>query len=122
MADSNTPSDKGVLSPEEMQGWLTQEIRNSAKAHELRVREAAEFVDAYTKGAITSDEVMKRLSSYDQRWGEALPGVHAGDNITDEAIVKAVDAARAREQSDPGRFADSMLRRKRTDRPTESSL
>jgi hypothetical protein len=93
MADEE-PIFKETLSPQEMQGWLREEIRDSAKAHELRVKEATEFVTAYASGKISAEEAADRLHQYDKRWGEALYGATASPGVSDEAIVRAIDKAR----------------------------
>lgn len=104
------------LSPEEMQGWLRQEIADSAKAMELRVRQAAELATSYASGKITPQEAAKRHAEYDQRWGEALPGTNASKNRTDEEILAAIDDARKL-----GGFAKTHLNRQsKTDKRVQS--
>lgn len=93
MADEE-PIFNATLSPQEMQGWLRDEIRDSAKAHELRAKEATEFVTAYASGKISAEEAEERLYQYDKRWGEALYGATASPGVSDEAIVRAIDKAR----------------------------
>jgi hypothetical protein len=100
MDDRNQPEDH--LSPQEMRDWLAQEIKDSAKAHELRVKEATAFVTAYGSGEITANEAMRRMHEYDRRWGEALFGTNAGNNVTDQAIVERIDRARAETASRSG--------------------
>jgi hypothetical protein len=88
------PDFKDTLSPEEMQGWLKEEIRDLAKAHELRIKEATDFVTAYASGKISPEEATERLLRYDRRWGEALYGATASTDLSDEAILSAIDRAR----------------------------
>jgi len=89
-------TDKGAdyPSPRDMHDWLVQEVRDSGKAHELRVQEAVGFVTDYALGKISAEEAVKRHSQYLERWGEGLFGATAGKDMTDEEIIKAVDAAR----------------------------
>lgn len=94
MKDKESPQDKGFLTPEEFQGWLREQIRDSAKAHELRVKEATAFVTEYTAGKLTPEEANDHLVRYDQRWGEALYGATVGKNSSDESILQAIDTAR----------------------------
>lgn len=77
-----------------MHQWLMQEIRDSAKAHELRIREAVGFVTEYALGKISAEEAVERHSQYLDRWGEGLFGATAGKVTSDEEIIAAVDAAR----------------------------
>jgi hypothetical protein len=79
-------------SPQDLRRWLRQEMRDIAKASELRLREATEFVMAYAAGEITPEEADERSSRYHHRWDEALPGVSATDSMTDEQILTAIDA------------------------------
>jgi hypothetical protein len=88
------PDFKDPLSPEEMQGWLKEEIRDSSKAHELRIKEATDFVSAYASGTISAEEAAERLLRYDRRWGEALYGATASPGLSDKAILSAIDRAR----------------------------
>jgi hypothetical protein len=81
------------LSPADLQQWLRQELADSAKAFELRSKEAAEFVNAYAAGKISAEEAEDRHWRYEHRWGEALPGVHAGEHMTDQQILRAIDRA-----------------------------
>jgi hypothetical protein len=83
----------GTMSLTEMKGWLNQEIRDSEKAHELRIKDAKNLVDDYEAGRITAKEVNDRLYQYDKRWGEALPGTIASPGKSDEQILAEVDGA-----------------------------
>lgn len=80
-----------ILTLEELQSWFNQEVKDSTKAHELRVKDATEILQDYRSSKITGDEVMDRLHAYDRRWGEALPGTSATEGITDEMILKSID-------------------------------
>jgi hypothetical protein len=94
MADEEPPIFKDTLTPQELHAWLLDEIRDSAKAHELRVKEATEFVTAYASGKISPQEAVQHLRRYDKRWGEALYGSTASPGLSDEAILSAIDGAR----------------------------
>ena len=82
------------LSPADMRDWLRQEIKDSAKALELRVREATDLVTAYSAGEITAEEADERQSRYHHRWGEALLGATVSQGITDEQILAKIDSVK----------------------------
>lgn len=84
-----------TLSPDEMKEWLEDQIRDSAKAHELRIRDAKSLIGDYLDGRISPEEAMQRLIRHDIRWGDALFGTSASSGLSDDAIVAAIDAARA---------------------------
>jgi hypothetical protein len=98
MADKESPQDKGFLTPEEFQHWLKDEIRDSAKAHELRVKDATAFVTAYAEGKLSPEEANDHLMQYDRRWGEALFGATTGQNVSDAEILLTIDSARDEQQ------------------------
>jgi len=97
MSDDET-GESEHLSPKEMQRWMLQEIRDSAKAHELRVRDASAIATAYALGELTSEQAHEQFLRHSDRWGEALPGTHAFKNTTDEQVVASIDRA-AKERS-----------------------
>lgn len=107
MDDQEAHDRAGTLSVKDMQGWLRDEIRDSAKAHELRVKDATAFVTEYTEGKLTPEQAMDRLVEHDRRWGEALPGATASPGLSDEAIVQQIDKARD-ELSDRSSFRTSI--------------
>jgi hypothetical protein len=92
---AKSSNESEYLSPKEMQDWLLQEVRDSAKAFELRVKEATEIASAYAQGQLSPKEAHERCWHYQQRWGEALYGTTAGDNVSDKTILEAIDEARA---------------------------
>jgi hypothetical protein len=95
MSVDKPESQSGILSPEDMRKWLLQEIADTAKASELRIKEGAEIVAAYSSGQISPGEANGRFLRYDQRWGEALPGTHVFPGTTDEQLIKSIDEARS---------------------------
>jgi hypothetical protein len=101
MANSEPRPD--LMTTEEFQGWLKQEIRDSAKAHELRIKDATAFVTAYTEGKLTAEEAQEHLYRYDRRWGEALFGTTVWEGTTDSDILTAIDRSR-HESFDPQGF------------------
>jgi hypothetical protein len=108
------------MSVQEMQGWLRDEIRDSAKAHELRTKDATQLVEEYAAGKLTPEEATQRVTAYDRRWGgEALFGTAARDGVTDEQIVAEIDRARA-VSLDPEGFRRANLQRGRTGKPDQS--
>lgn len=92
MPNDNAPKESEHLTPAEMRDWLAQEIKDSARAHDLRVKEATEIVRAYTAGEISPEEAMEWNWRYQHRWQEALPGANA--QMTDEEILSRIDKAR----------------------------
>jgi hypothetical protein len=97
MADEDDMWEKtGYLSPKEVQSWALQEQRDSAKAHELRVKSATEIATAYAKGELTPEQAQERMFEHDHRWGEALPGTHAFPASTDEHILASIDKVRGK--------------------------
>ena len=83
------------LTPKEMREWAQREIRDAARALDLRARELFDLVDAYSAGQITPEKANELRARYDHRWGEALPGVVQGDigdpPLSDERILAKVD-------------------------------
>jgi hypothetical protein len=94
MSNEDTTAESDYLSPKDIQKWLLQEMRDSAKAHELRVTEATELATAYALGQLTPEQAHERFLRHDHRWGEALPGTHAFKGSTDEQILAAIDKTR----------------------------
>jgi hypothetical protein len=94
MPENKQPQGSDFLSPADLQIWLRQEIADSTKALELRLREAAQLVTDYAQGKITPEEATKRAQAFDARWGEALPGTSTSATTTDAQILSAIDDAR----------------------------
>jgi hypothetical protein len=88
------PDNSEYLSPAEMHQWLEQEISDSAKALELRMKEAASLVTAYFSGEISAQQAAERHWNYQKRWGEALPGTSAIAGLTDQEILATIDRTR----------------------------
>jgi hypothetical protein len=82
------------LSLKDMRQWAEYELKDVAKAAELRTREVNEIVSTYASGQLTPEEATKRCLQYEERWGEALPGATVGDGVSDEAILARIDEAR----------------------------
>jgi hypothetical protein len=98
MAKRDRGDASDALSVQEMQGWLREEVRDSAKAHELRTKEATQFVEEYATGKLTGEQAMERLVAYDTRWGDVLPDATAAPGVSDEEILRAIDRARESER------------------------
>jgi len=98
MNDEGDEDDPYALTAEGMRGWLEREKADIAKAADLRVTEATRFVDEFASGKITQDTLENRMYAYSTRWGEPLPGVSRSHGLTDEEILKRIDAARARQE------------------------
>jgi len=87
------------LTVEGMRGWLEREKADVAKATELRIAEATNFVEAFARKEISQDELENRTYEYSRRWGEALPGVGRSRSLSDEEILKRIDATRDWQES-----------------------
>src|ERR1017187_10567033 len=94
MPNEDLPGESDYLSPKDMQKWALQEIKDSAKAHELRVKSATELATAYALGELTPAQARERFLRHDHRWGEALPGTYAFKDSSDEQILAAIDKTR----------------------------
>ena len=94
MRDPREDEGAQTLSVRDMQNWLLEQTRDSAKAHELRIKEAAEFVNQYAAGKLTTEQMEQRLLQYDLRWGEPLPGTSAAPGISDVEILERMDSSR----------------------------
>jgi hypothetical protein len=111
MSVPDEPDESMHLSVEEMRGWLLQEIKDLEKASELRIKEAKALVEAYAKGELTPEGASKRLTIYEDRWGEALPGTHAMPHMTDEAIAEKIDKTRATVRARQQKYSGQLDRR-----------
>lgn len=89
--------------PKGMQGWLKREIADIHKASELRIREARQFVNEYSRGEISKEQAEKRHHEYSQRWGDVIPGVMRTQGMSDEEILARLDETR-----DPN-FVDRLM-------------
>jgi hypothetical protein len=68
--------DEPLLTADEMQEWLGNEIRHLAKAMELRMTEATDFVHQYAAGVLSPERANRCLRSYHYRWGDSpIPGL-----------------------------------------------
>jgi hypothetical protein len=80
------------LTPEELASWLRLEVAAIAKATELRIAEATEFVTERALGRLTAREAQDRLLRYQDRWGDSpVPGVTVNEDMTNEQILKKLD-------------------------------
>jgi hypothetical protein len=79
--------------PKDMRQWAEREIKDATKALELRRKEVAEIVRAYSVGEITPEKAHELQARYQHRWGEALPGATVGDGLSDERILADIDKA-----------------------------
>jgi hypothetical protein len=91
MADVH-PDD--LMSVPDMRQWANQELKDTAKAAELRARQVNALVDDYASGKLTSEEATLRYRQYQERWGEALPGATMNEGLSDEAILAKMDGVR----------------------------
>jgi hypothetical protein len=68
--------------------------RELKKAFELRTKEATDLATRYAAGEISPEEATKRFLAFDRRWGEAMYGASAGENVSDDQILANIDEAR----------------------------
>lgn len=91
---ANGTPDDDYLSPKDMRSWVEQEIREVAKAAELRHKELNDLATAYEQGKLTPEQADERRDHYQHRWGEALRGTAGNPNLTDEEILARIDETR----------------------------
>jgi len=110
MPNEDTSDKPDYLTPKDIQKWALQEITDSAKAHELRTKEATELATAYALGELTPAQAHERFFRYDHRWGETLPGTQAFKGSTDEQILAAIDKTRG-EFTPPDQLREEFQKR-----------
>ena len=88
-APQDQPAD--ILSVEDVKHFLDWETTAVMKAAELRLRELQGLVAAYATGEVTPSQAMERFDQYQDRWGEALPGVWQVRGVADETILATID-------------------------------
>ena len=76
-----------------MRSWAQREIKDAAKAFELRMRELTSLVGTYSAGEITAEKADDLKERYHHRWGDALPGRSASEGATDEQLLAGIDQA-----------------------------
>jgi hypothetical protein len=94
LSGQNPQDESDHLSPDEMKRWLELETADVKRAADLRLKEAGAFVTAYSNGEISAKEAMYRQYEYQNRWGEALPGVWRSEGVPDEVILRKIDETR----------------------------
>ena len=95
MPDQNDsdPIAHNFLSPKDMQNWAEEEMKDSAKAHELRMKELKSLVADYNARQRSHPRRrMSRMLRYGHRWGDALRGASAQAHLSDEQIVAKIDS------------------------------
>ncbi len=102
--------------PKGMQGWLEREITDVMKAAELRIKDATQFVNAYARGELSTDEAAHRCYEYETRWGAPLPGVMRSRGLTDEQIMTKINEERVAE----GLLDKHVLKRRDAGKPDKS--
>jgi hypothetical protein len=88
-----------TISLPEMRKWADYELKDVAKAAELRIREVNGIVNDYASGQITAEQATERHRQYESRWGEALPGATVGDGVPDDAILAKIDTWRRTQET-----------------------
>ena len=101
MSKDKQDDEEDYLSPKDMRQWAQQEIKDTTKALELRVRDLTDLVTAYAAGELTPEQADEQQSRYQRRWGEALYGATVGDGVPDDQILARIDAARGRFATPP---------------------
>jgi len=94
VTDPSKNRDEEVLTAKDLQNWLRQEVADSAKALELRLREATALVADYSQGKISPEDAAQKTYAFSRRWGDALPGTSAAPGRSDAEILEAIDKAR----------------------------
>ena len=105
MTDPDKAKDEDFLTPKDLQNWFRQEVADSTKAFDLRLREATQLVMDYSQGKISPEEATRRSQAYDWRWGEALYGTSAAPGMSDAEILESIDKAR-KPKARPRDFTD----------------
>jgi len=91
MSHGSNNSEEEPLSKADLIGWLEQEIKDTAKAFELRTKQAKELIDAISRNQLTVEDGMQGVMAYERRWREALPGASVAPGLTDEQILTKID-------------------------------
>ncbi len=99
MAEEKSTGQEGsdFPDPKGLQRWLEREITDIQKAAELRIRDAANFVNEYARGEISKDDAERRSFEYAQRWGDAIPGVMSTTGLSDGEILARLNETRVKE-------------------------
>jgi hypothetical protein len=91
---SVSDAESDYLSPKEMRQWAEQELKDVARAAELRTREIHSLAEDYAAGRISPQQADERKDRYEHRWGEALRGCITTEGMTDEQILAKIDSTR----------------------------
>jgi len=79
-----------TISAKDMRQWLQEEVRRVMKVAELQVRDATDFVTAYSSGELSAEQAMGRMMQYDTRWGEGvLLAAMPDENTPNEQISRS---------------------------------
>jgi hypothetical protein len=97
MKGKSNQDDGAFPEPKEMSGWLEREIADIHKAGELRIKDAARFVTAYSRGDLSKEEAEEASFKYAQRWGDVFPGIMRSEGLNDDEIVRKMDEARVKQ-------------------------
>jgi hypothetical protein len=99
MPEQDASHDSDLISAGDLRTLLSQEVRDAAKAFELRIRELSELTTAYAAGEITPREANSRYRAFQDRWGDALLGATAADGVSDQRILEDIDRIRAQREA-----------------------
>ena len=94
MTQDKPDAPKDVISSDDMNAILRDEVQEVMKAADLRIREIAAFTTAYAAGKITPEEATDKYMEHMDKWGDALPGViRPVRYLTDEEITADMEKA-----------------------------
>ena len=93
MSPEENESGSEFLSAQDMRNWAQREIKDVAKAHELRMQELMNLVGAYSAGEISAEKADELKERYHHRWGDALPRRSATEGATDDQLLAGIDQA-----------------------------
>jgi hypothetical protein len=82
------------ISLDDLRQWAEQELKDTAKAAELRAKQTKELVSDYSEGRLSPKQATDRYRQYRERWGEALPGATMNEGLSDDAILAQIDEVR----------------------------
>jgi len=88
-----TKTSDDILSVNDMQRWLLQEVRDVTTATRIRLEQATSLVNDYATGKISPQEAADAMVRYTLVWGDALDGVVAVPGKTDEEIATELKTA-----------------------------
>jgi hypothetical protein len=71
--------------------WLKQEILSLHRGAELRISDAVDIVTSFIAGELSEDQAEARISKYQSRWYEPIPGISIDEGMTNAEILAAIE-------------------------------